>query len=227
MAINVKIAAAIKRLDLSHHTTFILAVSGGPDSQCLLKSFPHVALGFGHSCIAVGIDHGLRPEAGKELELAQSLAYSIGIGFHREQVHIMGKSNLQAKAREERYRALFDYANRFSADYVVTAHHFDDRAETVLIRLIRGDGIGSLAVLPEVTERVCGHALFRPMLQVTRSEILRHLKRWGVLYASDPSNENTHYLRVKIRKEILPALEELNPRIRERLNAIADELLRR
>ncbi len=199
-------------------TTFTLAVSGGADSQCLLLSFPRVAKEMGHTCIAVGIDHGFRKEADLELDLAESLANKSNIPFHRIKVKVIdGPDGKQAHARDARYNALFSFGNT-----VVTAHHFDDYAETVMIRLIRGHNIGSLKVLPEVSKN--GTGVFRPMLSVTRERIITHLNRWGIKYANDPSNDNTDYLRVKIRKEIMPMFEVLNPKFKERLVNLSEEL---
>lgn len=199
-------------------TSFTLGVSGGADSQCLLLSFPRIARKLGHTCIAVGIDHGFRKEANAELDLAQSLAIETHTPFYRKKVQVIdGPDGKQAHARDARYNALFDFGYT-----VVTAHHFDDYAETVMIRLLRGHNIGSLKVLPEVSNN--GTGVFRPMLQVTRERILTHLKRWNVSYASDPSNDDTHYLRVKIRKEIMPLMESLNPKFKERLVNLSEEL---
>lgn len=199
-------------------TTFTLGVSGGADSQCLLLSFPRVAKELGHACIAVGIDHGFRAEANAELDLAETLAKRSDTPFYRQKVQVVdGPDGKQAHARDARYNALFGYGNT-----VVTAHHFDDYAETVMIRLIRGHNIGSLKVLPEVSEH--GTGVFRPMLSVSRERIITHLNRWGINYACDPSNDDLHYLRVKIRKEILPMFESLNPKFKERLVNLSEEL---
>lgn len=199
-------------------TTFTIGVSGGADSQCLLLAFPRIAKKLGHSCIAVGINHGFRPEASAELNLAEDLAIKQEIPFYVKRVTVLdGPDGKQSHARDARYEALFAFGNP-----VVTAHHFDDYAETVMIRLLRGKNIGSLNVLPEVSNY--GVGVFRPMLQVNRESIIKHLGRWGIKYANDPSNENTDYLRVKIRKEILPMLEEINPQIRQRLVDISKEL---
>lgn len=211
------ITLAIKR-NYTSPTKFTLGVSGGADSQCLLLSFPRIAQELGHTCISVGIDHGFRSEANSELDLAEELALKSNIPFHRVKVKVIdGPLGKQAHARDARYNALFDFKN-----VVVTAHHFDDYAETVMIRLLRGHNIGSLKVLPEVSNN--GSGVFRPMLSVTRERIITHLNRWNIKYANDPSNDNTDYLRVKIRKEILPLLESINPKIKERLVNLSEEL---
>lgn len=215
---NRRIAEAIQRLPEGRR--FILAVSGGRDSQCLLKAFPHVLREVRPEayCIAAGVNHGLRPEADRELDLARDLALSQQVPFVRLRVRVTNGSSVQAKAREARYEALHAYAGK--EGFVVTAHHFDDRAETVLIRLLRGKGVGSLGVLPELAGK-----RFRPMIRIRREEIDSYLRRWRIPYATDPSNADPKYLRSKIRHGLLPMMESLSPRIRERLNEIADEAL--
>jgi len=197
----------------------ILGVSGGPDSQAMLKCVSHVAKNFNVVVIAVGINHGIRKEADSELDLAEDLARECGVRFVRRSVIVPKGQSVQAAAREVRYAALRGVADEYGSSYIATAHHFDDRAETVLIRLLRGKGLGSLGVLPQISGRI-----FRPLLGVTHEQLLTYCKRWSLKYAEDPSNQNTKYLRVKIRREILPALEAINPSIKNRLNEIADEV---
>ena len=214
--INREIAKALKGLPVP--SKFVLAVSGGPDSQCLLKAFPHVARPMGHSMRAVGIDHGLRAEAPAELALAQELAESAGVPFHRMRMPVARGPNLQARARESRYAAL--RAMLDGPGYVVTAHHADDRAETVIIRLLRGYGAGAMGVLAPVNGD-----LFRPMVGIRRAEVMAYLVRWGVAYASDPSNMDEKYLRVWVRNKLLPLMAEKSPRIVEKLCTVADDLM--
>ena len=213
---------AIDESALRNYTTptkFTLGVSGGADSQCLLLDFSRIAQKYNHSCIAVGINHGFRKEADAELDLAEALAKQVGVKFIRETVKVIaGPDGKQSHARDARYNALFSFGNP-----VVTAHHFDDYAETVMIRLLRGKNIGSLKVLPEVSMYDNG-SIFRPMLKTNRKRIESHLKRFNIPYAKDPSNENTDYLRVKIRKEIMPMLLNINPKFNQRLVDLSEEL---
>jgi len=219
MNVNREIAAALGR-GFREPRHFVLAVSGGPDSQCLLKAFPHIAIPLGHTVSAVGIDHGLRPEAGAELDLAERLAEQCGVPFRRVQLAVPAGSNLQHRARDARYQALRTCAMVRDA-FVVTAHHADDKAETVMIRLLRGVGAGAMGVLPELSGD-----LFRPMLHLRRTDVLAYLERWGVQYASDPSNLDEKYLRVWLRRKVMPLLAERSPRIVEKLCHVADDLVR-
>jgi tRNA(Ile)-lysidine synthase len=202
-------------------TKFLLAVSGGPDSQALLYAFPHVAKDYGHSCIAVGVDHGLREEAGSELDLAEKLATYVSIPFFRHKIELSKGPNLQARARAARYSALYDIANREGADLIVTGHNLDDRSETVLLRLLRASGAGSLAVLPPLSGRV-----LRPLLRVPHDRLVRHCEVNEIPYALDPSNENEKYTRVWLRKTVLPLLRSRYPDVGDKLNMIADDMIR-
>lgn len=203
---------------LSVGDCLLLAISGGGDSMAMLHVLGRLAPRFGIRLFAHGVDHGLRPEAGRELELAASLASQFGIEFSRSTLDLTHGANLQSRARVLRYQALNQRAVAVGATLVATAHHADDRAETVLMRLLRGAGLHGLGVLPARHEQ-----LVRPLVRAKRADILAHLARHEIAFATDPSNRNTHYLRVKVRLEILPALTAIAPRIVDELCAIADE----
>jgi tRNA(Ile)-lysidine synthase TilS/MesJ len=127
--------------------------------------------------------------------------------------------NLQARAREARYAALRAAAAAAGAPLIATAHHADDRAETVLLRLLRGSGARGLAVLPPRNGD-----LVRPFTKARRKDIEAHLARHGVAFARDPSNDDPRYGRARVRNEVLPLLETLSPGVVAHLNALADEL---
>lgn len=203
---------------LSVGDCLLLAISGGGDSMAMLHVLGRLAPRFGIRLFAHGVDHGLRPEAGRELDLAASLASQFGIEFSRSTLELAHGANLQSRARVLRYQALNQRAVAVGATLVATAHHADDRAETVLLRLLRGSGIQGLGVLPARRGQ-----LVRPLVRARRADILAHLARHEIAFATDPSNRNTHYLRVKVRLEILPLLTAVAPRIVDELCAIADE----
>jgi tRNA(Ile)-lysidine synthase len=196
----------------------LLAVSGGGDSTAMLHVLSRLAPRFGVGLRAHGVDHGLRPEAGRELDIVAKLAEELGVEFSRTKIDVPHGSNLQARARQERYQALMARAKELGCSIIATAHHADDRAETVLLRLLRGAGLLGLGVLSPRDG-----SMLRPMARARRADILAHLARHRLAFSSDPSNENTHYLRVKVRKEILPMLAEISPGIVSHLCAIADQ----
>jgi tRNA(Ile)-lysidine synthase len=197
----------------------LLAVSGGGDSCALMHVLERLRKKLGFTLAAHGVDHGLRPEAGAELDLAQALSRDLGIEFGRSRLALEPGGNLQARARAARYRALDEAAGLASASLIATAHHADDRAETVLLRLLRGAVPAGLGVLPARAGK-----LIRPLIRARKSDILAHLARHQLRFAEDPSNSNRRFLRVRVRHELLPLLEELSPQIVRHLNALADEL---
>lgn len=202
----------------------LVAVSGGPDSMALLSTLIRLAPKRGLSLRAAGVDHGLRPEAAAELDLAAGFAAKHGVAFERATVQVERGGNLQARARAARYEALISIARRHKAT-LATAHHAGDRAETVLMRLLRGAGARGLAVLPP-RGVVAGSDLpvIRPLLRANRVDVAAHVERHAVPFATDPSNADPRFLRTRVRSTLLPLLEQLDPAIVSHLAALSDEL---
>lgn len=198
----------------------LAAVSGGGDSQAMLSVLARLAPQLGFELRAHGVDHGLRPEASGELELARSLAARLEVPFATTQLSLARGGNLQARARDARYRALRAAAADSGKEVLIaTAHHADDRAETLLLRLLRGAGPRGLAVMPARAQDVV-----RPLLRAGKSDVLLHLQRHQLDFARDPSNTDAAFLRVRVRHELLPLLTTLSPQIVRHLNALADAL---
>jgi tRNA(Ile)-lysidine synthase len=208
----------------------LCACSGGPDSTALLHALARLRERLGHEVVAHGVDHGLRPEAAAELDLARALAARLDVPFDVTRVDVSPGPNLQARARAARLAALAVAATRASARLVATGHTADDRAETFLLRLLRGAGPRGLAVLPPrapFPAELAGGAdleLVRPLLRARRRDVLAHLERHRVAFAEDPSNLNTRFTRARVRRELVPLLEDLSPRIVENLGSLADML---
>lgn len=198
--------------------TLLAAVSGGGDSQAMLSVLARLAPQLGFALRAHGVDHGLRAEAGLELDLAETLAHRLQVPFGRSRVAVGRGANLQARAREARYAALREAAAPHMA-LIATAHHADDRAETVLLRLLRGSGPRGLAVLP-----ARAHDVIRPLVRAAKTDVLTHLERHCLDFAQDPSNSDGAFLRVRVRHELLPLLQQLSPQIVRHLNALSDAL---
>jgi tRNA(Ile)-lysidine synthase len=199
--------------------TLLAAVSGGGDSQAMLSVLARLAPQLGFALRAHGVDHGLRAAAAAELDLAEALAVRLDVPFARSRVAVARGANLQARAREARYEALRDAAAPHAA-LIATAHHAHDRAETILLRLLRGAGPRGLAVLPTRAQDV-----IRPLVRAAKGDVITHLERHRLDFAQDPSNSDSAFLRVRVRRELLPLLHELSPQIVRHLNALADALV--
>lgn len=204
---------------LAKGARILLAVSGGGDSQALLHALARLRARLDFELFAHGVDHGLRAEAAAELDLAAALAAREGVPFRRSRVGVRPGGNLMARARAARYQELERARRSFGAELLATAHHADDRAETVLLRLLRGSGPQGLAVLPPRAG-----ALLRPMIRARRTDVQAHLLRHDLSFAADPTNDDPRFARTRVRRELLPLLESLSPRVVEHLNALADQL---
>ncbi len=176
-----------------------LAVSGGPDSLALLL-LAHAA--FAGDIAVISIDHGLRPEAASEVAMVRNICAELSVAFTAQTVKVP-PGNVQAKAREARYTAIGSWAQKEGIGAVATAHHADDQAETLLMRLARGSGLAGLAGV-----RAWGNIpeteipLIRPLLWARKAQLEALVIDAGVTPIRDPSNTNPAFDRVRVRDHL-------------------------
>lgn len=186
---------------LARAQAVLLAVSGGPDSTALLKLAAdwRAADPSRPKIFAATIDHGLRPGARAEAQAAAALAQSLGIP-HSILLWEGEKplASVQEKARAARYRLLVAHARQIGADVIVTAHHADDQAETVLMRMARGSGIAGLAGMRPLVA-LDGLQLVRPLLDIPKSALVAFCHAQRLPFAEDPSNADPRYARARLR----------------------------
>lgn len=203
-----------------------LAVSGGADSMALLLLAARwrVKLADAPRVLAFTVDHGLRPEAAREAEFVAAAAARLGIEHHT--LRWTGEKpagNLQAAARQARYRLLADAAAEHGLGHVVTAHHLDDQAETFMLRLARGSGVYGLGAM-EDEHGLYGVSVVRPFLKIPKSRLEATLAAASERWIADPSNRDDRYSRIRMRR-LMPRLEEEGISA-ERLAATAARLRR-
>ncbi|MGI9403502.1 MAG: tRNA lysidine(34) synthetase TilS, partial [Hyphomicrobium sp.] len=186
----------------------ILAVSGGADSVAmmhLVASWQQQHGRAGRKIIVATVDHGLRPESGREAQWMADEAHALGL-VHETLVWVGGKpeTGLQDAAREARYHLLAELSWRLRNDgpvAIVTAHTQDDQAETFLMRLARGSGLDGLTGMP--TTRRLGVAadckLVRPFLGLPGARLVATLRFRGLNWIEDPSNKQDRFERVRVR----------------------------
>jgi tRNA(Ile)-lysidine synthase len=178
-------------------------VSGGPDSVALLR----VVVALGGEPVVLHVDHGLRgEESGEDAEFVRELCHRLNVRCEVRRLGLEVSSNLQERARDERYRLAEEVAAGMGLGVIATGHTADDVAETVLMNLARGTGLRGLAGIPPVRGRIQ-----RPLIGRTRREVLDYLKELDQPHRTDPTNLTGKYARNRVRLEVLPILEELYP----------------
>jgi tRNA(Ile)-lysidine synthase len=177
-----------------------IAVSGGPDSLALLL-LAHRA--YPGRVEAATVDHGLRPEAAGEAALVASISADLGVPHATLEAGMRDSANLQAAARERRYALLGLWAEAAGLSCIATAHHLDDQAETLVMRLLRGSGLSGLAGIRAVSGGAVPVA--RPLLGWRREELAALVAAAGIEPVADPSNRDERFDRVRIRRRLAQA----------------------
>lgn len=215
MKLSARVAENIARHNLfSPGSTVIVALSGGADSTAML----HILAGLTKlepRLVVAHLNHCLRgDESDRDEEFSRSLAARLNLPFEFVRVDVkeaakLNGLNLEDAGRHARISFLDDMRLKWDAAAVAVAHHADDQAETVLMRLLRGSGATGLAGMRFLN----GRGYIRPLLNCTREEIETYLLHRGLEWREDASNRDTTWLRNRIRYELLPELEQYNPSV--------------
>jgi len=197
-------------------TRVIAAVSGGPDSVCLVEVLREIGAnlaGIAH------FNHKLRGEESEEDErFVAALANRFGVPFYRAEAR-PERGNLEQSARRARREFFIRLMRDGACDRIALGHTRDDQAETVLFRILRGSGLAGLAGIHPVTE----DGFIRPLIEVRREEVRQYLRSRGIEWREDSSNLDPKFARNRIRNNLLPQLRrEWNPNIDEALTQLAD-----
>ncbi|MBN1689794.1 MAG: tRNA lysidine(34) synthetase TilS [Dehalococcoidia bacterium] len=217
---------------ISGGETVLVAVSGGPDSVCMLyvlhnlKEMLDIQLHIAH------LDHGLRGDSGADAEYVKGLASAIGISATVERRDVAEwrsrrKISLEEAAREVRYRFLNDTARQAGSKRVAVGHTRDDQVETTLMHILRGSGIQGLRGLRPAAPMPYGAGedgiwVIRPLLEVARRETEAYCAQNNLQPRKDTSNDQVRFLRNRIRLELIPLLRQYNSDIEGALLRLSD-----
>ena len=198
---------------LSPGDCVVCAVSGGADSVAMLFALYLLCERLGIELRAAHFNHGLRnEESDRDEEFVRKLCDRFEIPLFVGHGNVVaGKKGLEAAARDARYSFFETLPGK-----IATAHTADDNAETVLMHLVRGTGLKGLGGISPVNGRV-----IRPLLSVTRAEILSFLNEYNLTYVLDSSNDTDLFLRNRLRHHVMPLLSQENPKLAENLSAMA------
>lgn len=213
-----KVAKTLKKA-IPAGSTVVAAVSGGADSMALAESLCQLEQEEYCRIFVLHVEHGLRgDEALRDAQMVEQFCKAKGLAFCCQHVDVLQYSkqtgiSVESAARTLRYQALEAHADKVNADWIVTAHHSDDQAETILLKLLRGAGTAGLSGMSERNGRI-----LRPFLGLTRAELENYCVLQQVAYCHDSSNDDVYYTRNRVRLQLLPYLERnFNPETRKAL----------
>ena len=206
----------------------IVAVSGGIDSVVLLHLLTALRSRWKLTLHIAHLDHGLRDGSRDDADFVRGLGEQWRVPVTTARIEVKRRCeqegwSLEDGARRLRYQFLLEVARKQSASRIVVAHTADDQAETVLMRLMRGTGLAGLGAMP-MTRTFEELELVRPLLDVWRRDIVAYREVMSLPYREDDTNANTHFLRNRVRHELLPLLERTyNPNIKQVLTNLAEQ----
>ena len=199
----------IESLNIKEHDYVVCAVSGGPDSMCLLHLLIELKRIKKFNIICAHINHNLRIESNDEEVFVKNYCNQNGVIFEYMKILNYDNDNFHNDARNKRYNFFEQLINKYGAKYLFTAHHGDDLMETVLMRIVRGstiNGYGGFSIISDKDN----YKVVRPLITVTKQEILDYNEENGIKYAIDKSNFKDVYTRNRYRKYVLPPLKNEN-----------------
>ena len=206
---------------LNDGNKIIVGLSGGADSVTLL----HILQKLGYTCLAAHCNFHLREEeSDRDEKFAAGFAASLGLLFFKQDFDTENIAkergvSIEMAARELRYQWFAELQEKHHADAIAVAHHKDDSIETLLLNLIRGTGIkGLTGIQPKMGNIV------RPLLCISKKEILQYVQAKNLPFVIDSSNEQDEWIRNKIRLQVIPLLETINPAAREAIVQTIDNL---
>lgn len=217
------------------NSRILVACSGGPDSMALLHLLKDIAI-HRHTMYELGVaivDHCIRPESKEEVLWLQQQVEFLGLPFYSATFDVPRLSKEQKMSeetmgRQVRYQWLTKVAKSDNYDYIAVAHHKDDQAESILAHIIRGSGLNGLSGMTVVSSEYA-IPIVRPLLDVTKENILTYLAAKHILYCVDSTNEDVQYQRNRIRHRIIPELEVINPNVVDAIvrlgNSVHEDLL--
>jgi tRNA(Ile)-lysidine synthase len=202
----------------------VVACSGGRDSVVLVDLLHRFACEHPVIPVVVHVNHHLRGrDSLRDERFVRDLCRRRDLPCVGISAKMSKSGNIQSEARRLRYAALSAVAQHIGASVVLTAHHANDQAETVILHLMRGSGPAALTGISEQRALAKGVRLLRPMLGMTRAQIDRYLHDARLRFVADRSNRSLRYTRNWIRKRVIPLLETQNPRVVEALCTVAQK----
>ena len=211
--------------NLNKNTSLVVACSGGPDSMCLLDLVTRLKDELNLNIIVAHVNHKLRSESEEEAKMVENYSKDNNLIFELLEITDYINGNFtEEDARKRRYKFFNEVIDKYHATTLLTAHHGDDLIETILMRLTRGSNLSGYIGIKEISQNE-KHKTLRPLLSVTKDEIINYLKENNVPYRLDKTNEELKHARNRYRHIVLPFLKKENPKVHEKYLKFSKELI--
>ena len=194
----------IKNIDINNDKYIVIGVSSGPDSMALLHLLKN---NLNCNIVCAHINHNVRNQSDEEEKYLKEYCQSHNIIFESMKIESYTKNNFENEAREKRYNFYEKILKKYNSHNLFLAHHGDDLIETVIMKIIRGSNIEGYAGI-KTFSYLENYKIIRPLLSITKEEILKYNKEHNIKYYIDNTNEDTTYTRNRYRKYILPFLKK-------------------
>ena len=211
-------------IGLKPDDTIVIGVSGGPDSMALLYVMNEFKKAMGLKIICAHINHNVRKESDQEKIDLENYCKKNNIIFEYIKVKKWGDDNFHNEARTIRYNFFDELIENYDAKYLMTAHHGDDLIETILMRIVRGSTLKGYSGFSRIVNKG-KYTIVRPLLSLTKDEIVNFNNKNNILYATDSSNNEDHYTRNRYRHTVLPFLKNEEPNVHKKFIKFSETLL--
>lgn len=209
---------------IRNRDTIVLGISGGPDSMALLDLMLKLRKELNLVLVVAHINHNVRKESKDEEEYLKRFCKDKSVHFESMKIESIGDDNFENEARTIRYNFFHKICTDYSSKYLMTAHHGDDLIETILMRIVRGSTLKGYSGFSKVVERD-DYTIIRPLIIVTKEELVNYCNRNGIKYFIDKTNEMDIHTRNRYRKYVLPFLKSENENVHEKFLHFSETLL--
>ena len=214
----------LKEVGFNHDDNVIVAVSGGPDSMALLNLMIKIKDKIKVNIICAHVNHNVRKESYNEAIEVEKVCRKNNVIFESMIIENYGDDNFHNEARSKRYNYFSEIIKKYNSKYLLTAHHADDLIETILMRIVRGSTLRGYSGFSKVLD-LDEYKIIRPLIEVTKDQILNYNEENNIWYAIDSSNSKDIYTRNRYRKYIVPEFKKEDKNVSDKFYKFSKTLL--
>ena len=213
----------MERIDVEKNSTIVIGCSSGPDSMALFDMLLKKREEYNLKLICAHVNHNLRTQSKEEAIFMKAFCKEKDVLFEYLLIDNYGDDNFHNEARNIRYNFFEEVVKKYDADYLMTAHHGDDLIETILMRISRGSSLKGYSGFQKEVEKD-GYKIVRPLIDMTKEDLLEYNRENKVQYFIDSSNEKMKYTRNRYRANVLPFLKSEDPNIHLKYLKFSEDL---